>query len=130
MRSARNWAARGDHKLFVLLTGGVLVVREGEFDDWYRRERRKGKWPSQKSRKKTAVGRPTKQSDALKNAVMVLVTDRAWHATDGIAKLYRLLVERAGLETLPSHDTLRRCVIQLHIETGHAALRRAVRVPR
>jgi len=47
--------AEGDEKLLGLLT--VLVIRAGDFDVWYRSERAKGKWPSQRSRLRIGGGR-------------------------------------------------------------------------
>lgn len=36
---------------------GVLVIRASDFDVWYRSDRAKGKWPSQRSRLKLFGGR-------------------------------------------------------------------------
>ena len=36
---------------------GVLVIRASDFDVWYRSDRAKGKWPSQRSRLKLGGGR-------------------------------------------------------------------------
>ena len=49
--------AEGDEKLLGLLTVGVLVIRASDFDVWYRSDRAKGKWPSQRSRLKLGGGR-------------------------------------------------------------------------
>ena len=117
--------AEGNQKLFVLLTVGLLVVRAGDFDVWYQSERAKGKWPSQKSKEKKD-GRPTKQTDALRNTVLALVHDHKWSGKDPISALHRLLVA-SGRSDVPSQDTLARLVDHLYRETGEAAL---LRIPR
>jgi len=61
--------ADGNQKLFALLTVGLLVVRTSDFDVWYQSERAKGRWPSQRSKLKIN-GRPTKQTDRLRDAVL------------------------------------------------------------
>jgi hypothetical protein len=94
----------GDLNLFVLLSIGMLVVQEREFKRWYRSERSKGKWPSQRSRSKRGRGRPTKQTEPLKKRVLALVRDQAWSAKDGIAKLRRLLNDGSCSEAVPTTD--------------------------
>jgi hypothetical protein len=120
--------ADGNQKLFALLTVGLLVVRTSDFDVWYQSDRAKGRWPSQKSKEKKD-GRPTKQSDPLRNAVLALVHDHKWSGKDPISALHRLLVA-SGRSDVPSQDTLARLVDQLHRETGEAALLRTPRVRR
>jgi hypothetical protein len=73
-------------------------------------------------------GRPTKQTESLKSAVLTLVCDGAWSAKDGIVKLRRLLVERGEPKNVPSIDTLERLVYRLYLETGDLAFRREPRV--
>jgi hypothetical protein len=107
----------GDMRLLNLLTFGVLLVRASEFARWYRSERAKGKWRSQRSRSTAAVGRPAKQSDRMRNAIIALVRDGKWSAEGGIAKLQRLLCA-SGRYDVPSPDTLARVVDELHQETG------------
>jgi hypothetical protein len=118
--------AEGDEKLFGLLTVGVLVIRASDFDVWYRSERAKGKWPSQRSRSKIGGGRPTKQTKQVRKAVIGLVRDRKWSGKVSIAKLHRLLITSGDIE-VPSPDTLARLVDQLHAETGEAEFFRAKR---
>jgi hypothetical protein len=118
--------AEGDEKLLGLLTVGVLVIRASDFDVWYRSERAKGKWPSQRSRLKIGGGRPTKQAGRVRNAVMGLVRDGKWSSKVSIAKLHRLLIASGDIE-VPSPDTLARLVDQLHAETGEAEFFRAKR---
>jgi hypothetical protein len=115
----------GDEKLLALLTRGmgVLAVREQEFRKWYRCERAKGRWPSQKSKRTRSGGRPSKQSEALNKAIGQLVREESWRAKDGIPKLRRLLVQAGGAD-MPSVDTLRRLVMNMFDETGDPALRR------
>jgi hypothetical protein len=115
----------GDEKLLGLLTRGmgVLAVREQEFRKWYRRERAKGRWPSQKSKRTRSGGRPSKQSEALKQEIARLVSAGSWRANDRIPKLCRLLVE-AGCTDMPSVYTLRRLVRNMFVEMGDPALRR------
>jgi hypothetical protein len=116
-------ASGGDLKLLSLLTAGLLVVDARDFDIWYRSERRRHKWPSQQSTTKVIRGRPTKQTEAIKNAVLGLVNAGNWCRDDGISKLHRLLASsrRSGV---PSPDTLARLVVQLHRATGNRNLLR------
>jgi hypothetical protein len=113
----------GDEKLFALLRSGVLVVRETEFVDWYRSERAKRRWPSQRSSspKRRSVGRPSKQTESLRTAVLVSVREGAWNGRDPITNLHRHLV-RSRRPDVPSCDTLARVVDQLHDETGELEL--------
>lgn len=113
--------AEGNHKLFGLLTVGILLIRADDFADWYRSERAKGKWPSQRSRSKNGNGRPTKQTEAIRNAVMALVRDQKWTGQVGITELHRILVDSGRID-VPSPDTLTRLVDQLHRETGEPGL--------
>jgi hypothetical protein len=123
-------AAKGNEKLLGSLTSGLLVVRANDFDVWYRSERAKGKWPSQKHSTRSGIGRPTTQSDAVRNRVIRLVRDGKWTGRDSIATLRRLLVEASeasGGGKVLSPDTLARLVSQLHSETGESELFRAKR---
>ena len=121
-------AAEGNERLFALLAVGVLVVRADDFDGWYQSERAKGRWPSQESKEKKD-GRPTKQTGALRNAVLALVHDHKWNGKGPISALHRLLVA-SGRSDVPSQDTLARLVDQLHTETGEPGLLRISRVRR
>jgi hypothetical protein len=120
--------AEGNEKLFALLTVGLLVVRASDFDIWYQSERAKGRWASQRSKEKKN-GRPTKQTEALRNAVLALVHDHKWSGKEPISALHRLL-RASGRSEAPSQDTLARLVDQLHRETGEAGLLRVTRAPR
>jgi hypothetical protein len=121
--------AEGDEKLLGLLTVGVLVIRASDFEVWYRSERAKGKWPSQRSRLKICGGRPTKQTEPVRNAVIGLVRDGTWRGNVSIAKLHRLLIA-SGDNEVPSPDSLARLVDQLHAETGKGEFFRAKRARR
>jgi hypothetical protein len=109
-----------------LLAVGSLIVRASDFDIWYRAERAKGKWSSQRAKSNVGGGRPTLQTEALSSAVLALVNDLKWSGKDGIATLHRLLVA-TGRSDVPSQDTLARLVDHLYRETGEAAL---LRIPR
>jgi hypothetical protein len=121
-------AAGGDSNIYVLLRVGAFVVQEHEFEDWYRSQRSKGKWPSQQSRSKKTPGRPTKQTESLKNAVLTLVRDQAWSIKDGIPTLRSLILKRGEPKDVPSADTLERLVSRIYLETGDPAFRRVSRV--
>jgi hypothetical protein len=120
--------ADGNQKLFALLTVGLLVVRTSDFDVWYQSERAKGRWPSQRSKLKIN-GRPTKQTDPLRNAVLALVHDHKWSGKHPISALHRMLVA-SGHSEAPSQDTLARLVDHLHRETGEVGLLRITRARR
>jgi hypothetical protein len=109
----------GDDTMFKLLATGILLVRGREFSKWYRSEMVKGKWPSQRARLKPKQGRPSKVTDALKNAVIVKM--REGQIT--IAALRRSLLAD-GRTDVPSADTLARLQEQLFREMGEADLRR------
>jgi hypothetical protein len=117
--------AEGNEKLLALLTAGILAVRASDFDLWYQSERAKGRWSSQRSKLKIN-GRPTKQTEALRNAVLALVHDHKWNGKEPISALHRLLLASGGSD-VPSQDTLARLVDQLHRETGEATLLRVTR---
>src|SRR5260221_9211147 len=102
------------------LTSGFLVVRANDFDAWYRSERAKCKWPSQRHSQRSSIGRPSTQSDAVRNGGIGLVRDGKWTAKDGIAMVRRLLVEDSSASEVPSPDTLARLVDRLHWETGES----------
>lgn len=121
--------AGGDQSLFMALSEGWLVLRDSEFDAWFKRERAKGKWPSQGSRTRRRVGRPTKQSSHLRSAIEKFVAAGMWRGRDGISKLHRLLIDE-GMLQVPSEDTLARFVDRLYSETGASALRRQARLRR
>jgi hypothetical protein len=117
----------GNIQLLVLLTVGILVVQEKEFERWYRSERARRKWPSQRSAAKPRRGRPIKR-DRVKDEVLTLVRGGRWRANDGFAVLRRLLLSN-NCSYVPSTDTLRRFVDDMHVETGEPRLLRDRLVP-
>jgi hypothetical protein len=118
-------ADRGEDDALLLLHGGQLVVRRSDFLRWYKRKHAKGKWPSQANKAASGRGTPTKDTGALRNAILAIVHDGAWQATQGMPDLRRLLIERGHMP--PGRDTLAQAVDQLHRLTGEPALRRKVR---
>jgi hypothetical protein len=112
----------GDEGLYVLMRAGIFIISKKDFNAWCVSERRKGKWPSQRQRKKRPEGRPSSQTERLRNAVLELVDQQKWNGDMSVPSLHRLLIETAGCE-LPSEDTLRRLVDRLFGETGDARLR-------
>jgi hypothetical protein len=114
--------ADGDTVLFRLLQFGILLVRPREFNDWYRSERARGKWASQHSRLKPREGRPSKQTESLRSAVMTALREKK----TGVAALCRRLLA-SGRPDVPSRDTLARLVDQLYAETGEPEFRRTKR---
>ena len=115
--------AGGTERLFAILTRGHLALREAEFAAWYRGERGRGKWASQKSRSKARGGRPTKQTERLSSWILKLVEDERWRADKPITLLRHLLTASIG-PAIPSDDTLARLVDNLFRETGEPGLRR------
>jgi hypothetical protein len=122
-------ACDGNESLFVLLKTGCLVVAETEFSAWLQTEHRKGRWPSQRSRKKAVVGAPGKQTEALRNAILARVRKGVWSGDKSIVGLRQLLIDSAR-DDVPSADTLARLVDELHDETGEPGLSRVKRVRR
>jgi hypothetical protein len=117
-------AAGGNGELYRALNTGRLVVRKREFDVWYRRERQKGSWPSQRDRFKKE-GRPSQQTVGLRNAVTAILQE----GKISIAELRRRLVA-SGRNKIPSEDTLARMIDQLYRATGEAVFRRRKRARR
>jgi hypothetical protein len=121
-------ACERDEHLYSLLKNGDLVVKEGEFRNWYESEYKKGKWPSQRARLKPRRGRPSKQNSELRCAILALVNDGAWNGKASIKELRRLLLARGHHP--PSADTLARLVARLYQETGDPLLCRSKRIRR
>jgi hypothetical protein len=114
-------AGGGNERLYALLRDGVLLVRENDFRVWCESEKCKGKWPSQ-GKKKRRKGRPSRQSDDLRNAISARVNDERWDGRMGIPSLHAMLTGSAGF-AVPSEDTLRRLVNRVFAETGDARFR-------
>jgi hypothetical protein len=111
-----------DEETFVALSSGPLLLKETDFASWYRREKRKGKWPSQRNRKSPHVGRPSKQDPTLINKVTSIVRANAWSGK--VSELERLLA-RDGI--VVSHDTVARILDALFVTTGDERFRRRSR---
>ena len=114
-----------DEPTFDALSSGLLILKVSEFDSWYRKEKRKGKWVSQRQRKSPRVGRPSKQMLALRNAVKATVNSGDWSGAGKVSDLRRKLVAR-GTE-IGSESTLGRLVDALFVETGDELYRRRQR---
>jgi len=115
----------GDGKLYRALNTGLLIVSRSDFNTWYTQERDKGRWPSQRSRLRVE-GRPSKQTEALRNAVVQQMRENAFTS---IAQLHRQLLI-SGRTDVPSQDTLARLVDRLLAETGEPEFLRRERKPR
>jgi hypothetical protein len=116
----------GDKQLLFALETGFLAVKKTEFEAWYRAERRRGKWPSQRSQTKRPLkGRPAKETAALRNAITNLTLESRWSAKAGLNALHRLL--KAERAEVPNSATLGRIVDRLWNETGEVQFRRAKR---
>ena len=105
-------------ELYWLLKAGMMLLRAQEFDIWYRKDRAKGRWPSQTPRG-TKIGRASVGTQELKTAIIVALRKRK----SGMAELRRRLLAD-GRNDVPSPDTLARLVDQLHRETGEPKLLR------
>lgn len=112
-------AAGGNPILFNALNYGILVVKDEDFRAWYEKERDKGRWPSQAT-KLVKVGRPSKQSERLKNAVAAIL---ATAPGTNVADIHRQLLKQ-GFSEVPSVDTIGRLVRKLGLETGDPKYRR------
>ena len=112
--------AGNNEQLLVLLTVGILVVQEEEFKRWYKLERARYKWPSQRSSTRPRRGRPMKR-DAIRNNVETLIEEGQWRASDGFSKLRRLLLS-SHCPYVPSVDSLQRLIDRMHTETGKPQL--------
>jgi hypothetical protein len=121
--------ACGCDRILLLLQRGCLVVKESEFIRWLKAERRKGKWPSQQSRRKPRIGRPSKQSSDLRHAIIARIRDGVWSREQPITELRRELIA-SGMDPVPSADTLGRMIDNLYDETGDPDFLRSRRAPR
>jgi hypothetical protein len=100
--------------VFAALSVSALHLQRTEFEAWYEKQKQRLRWPSQRTSSKPRVGRPSKQTARLLNLIRALVAEEKWSASEGIAKLVKLLVPKGA----PLRNTLRRAVDQLYIETG------------
>jgi hypothetical protein len=104
----------GDTRLLKLLSSGLLLLRRHNFEAWYKAERRKGRWPSQRLKKGLVEGRPSRMTSSLRTAVAGALRERK----RSVAELRRDLIA-SGRNDVPSVDTLERLVDLLHRETGN-----------
>jgi len=111
-----------------IISSGVLVVNETDFQKWYDEEYGKRAWPSQRTSKKMRLGRPRVQNDAgLRRRICNLARDGEWDARkDTISELSRLL-DSHPLGKMASPNTLTKIVDDLFVETSLAALHRRKR---
>ena len=78
----------GDKQLLFALETGFLAVKKSEFEAWYRAERRRGKWPSQRSQTKRPLkGRPAKETAGLRSAIVNLTLESGWTAQSRAQRL-------------------------------------------
>lgn len=111
--------------LFAALSVSALYLEATEFVAWYEKKKSHRRWPSQRTSKerpkklKQPSGRPTKQTNELFTSIKTLAAQEKWSASDGIAKLAKLLASKGA----PPRNTLRRAVDQLYIETGASSYR-------
>lgn len=111
-------------ELLAALSKSALYLRREQFDVWQKINKAKGNWPSQRSSKKSRMGRPPKQ-DALRNPIVALVNQKEWSGRErSITDLVKLLASK-GLAA--RRDTVRRTVDQLFKETGEQCYRRRER---
>jgi hypothetical protein len=113
---------RGDavgSDLFAALSASALHVRRAEFVAWYEKERRKRRWLSQAGSGEPRIGRPSKQTDELLTSIEALTGQGSWSASDGIAKLVRLLISKGA----PDRYLVRRAVQRLFEKTGDLVYR-------
>ena len=104
---------------------GRLLVMRAEFDGWYRREKLKRKWPSQKESKLPRPGRP-RANELWTGRVEKFAYDNDWTARQPIVVLKSMLAGHYDSEP-PSDDTLARLVDRIFQETGDSRFRRKKR---
>ena len=117
--------AGGDQNILALLRDGLLLVPIAEFNEWYRLQRNKGTWPSQRSRnKKHKEGRPSKRTDELRDVVISEMRERK----SSVAELHRRVTCAHRFDV--SADTLARLLDELCRESGDPVFRRRKHTPR
>jgi hypothetical protein len=114
-----------DGDLLRALSAGRLLLRRSEFENWYARERERGRWPSQRGRQQRRVGRPSKRA-VLHDAIVALVYADRWDGNKNtVAELAAMLAETGAPPV--SHDTVARAVDHLFQQLGDERLRRRTR---
>jgi hypothetical protein len=115
-----------DGELFRALSSGRLLLKRADFENWYGRERERGKWPSQHERRQPRFGRPSKQT-ALRDSILGLVYSGRWDSNKhSIAALAKMISKNPRAPPV-SHDTVTRAVDHLFREVGDERLRRRTR---
>jgi hypothetical protein len=106
------------------LQRSTLWLSVAEFEVWYRREKSKGVFPSQHSRKLPKKGRP--KIGHVSNAIIAIVNRGEWAAeTHKVADLTQLLEKRFA--ECPSEATIRRRIDEIFHLTGDKRFLRSKR---
>jgi hypothetical protein len=129
-RKLRDFASE---EFLLHLAQSVLVVKRSEFEAWYRSERRRQRWPSQRpnvqGHKRRRAGRP--KLDDLKITILQHVRDReTWSGKQPIGELIEQLRWHHPHVRVPSYNTFRRIIDELQEETGEPRLIRQRKVRR
>jgi hypothetical protein len=101
-------------ELFAGLSNSAMYLPQSEFKAWYTKQKRRVRWPSQRTSRRPRIGRPSKQTDELRTSIIARVEEGSWSAAQPVAKLERLLASRGA----PKRNTLKRTVNQIYSETG------------
>jgi len=103
------------------LAGSKLLIETTAFENWYRAEKQKGKWPSQLKRLAPKPGRP-RVADVWVSRILNLIDGKLWCARQPISHLKELLRQKpiviALSEAPPSDDSLARIVDDIFEKTG------------
>jgi hypothetical protein len=109
------------------LDQSVLVLERTEFENWYRSQRHRKIWPSQRPSVQAAAkapcrpGRPRLKID-LKNTIINLIREGAWSRERPVRDLRGQLRLRHPHVQPPSDATIRRRLDELRVETGEPGL--------
>jgi hypothetical protein len=93
-------------ELFAALSSSGMYMHRREFEAWYKKQKSRDRWPSQRASTKPRTGRPPKQTDELFTSIRARVAENSWSAADGIAKLVKLLVSHGAPK--PQYRSARR----------------------
>jgi hypothetical protein len=109
-------------ELLAALSTSELYVRSKEFEAWYDEDRKKLKWPSQRSSRKPRMGRPSRQSD-FRTPIVAMVNEGRWSAEkNSIADLVRLLSSRGMTASRQTVDRVVAVVWPPERPSGQSAL--------
>lgn len=103
-------------QLFAALRNGTLCLNSPEFQAWYQTEYGKRKWPSQRKSEKPRIGRPPLDK-GITDAIESVVNSGRWTVRQPITRLRRILLED-GVANVPSEETIKRRLDELHLRTG------------